>query len=116
MLFLPHTAMAILSANIAARIVSAFYNYSMNCRFIFHTDQRIKKAVGYFALAGFILVMNNLILELLVQILRVPVHPAKLLTECLLFVMSWLVQKHLIFRKENRPAAMHLYAGERVRA
>lgn len=113
MFFLPHTAIAILFANIAARIVSAFYNYSMNCRFIFHADQKLRKAVEYFALAGFILIMNNLILEMLVQILRVPVHPAKLLTECLLFAMSWLVQKHLIFRKA---AAEHSYAGEGVRA
>lgn len=97
LLFLPHTAVAVLLANVAARIVSAYYNYSMNCRYVFHTDRRIGGAAGYFILAGFILMMNNLILELWVQVLRVPVHPAKLLTECLLFAISWLVQKHIIF-------------------
>lgn len=97
MLLLPHTAIAILLANMAARIVSAFYNYSMNCRFVFHTGQRIREAAGYFVLAGFILIMNNLILELFVQVLCVPVHLAKLLTESLLFVISWLIQKHIIF-------------------
>lgn len=35
LLFLPHTAIAILLANIAARIVSSFYNYTVNCRFVF---------------------------------------------------------------------------------
>lgn len=97
MLFMPHTAIAILLANIAARLVSAFYNYSVNCRFVFHISQRIEGAVGYFALAGFILGMNNLCLELLTQVLHIPVHPAKLLTECLLFLISWLIQKHIIF-------------------
>lgn len=97
MLFLPHTAAAILLANIAARIVSAFYNYSMNCRFVFHADQRMGETAGYFALAGFVLVMNNLILEGFVQIFHMPVHPAKLLTESLLFLLSWLIQKHIIF-------------------
>lgn len=115
MLFLPHTAIAILIANIVARIVSAFYNYSMNCRFVFHTDPKMRKGAAYFALAGFILVMNNLILELFVQILRIPVYSAKLLTECLLFVLSWLVQKHMIFRKGKRPKVTHLFIGE-VRA
>lgn len=97
--FLPHTAAAILLANIAARVVSAFYNYSMNCRFVFHTKQKVKGAVWYFALAGLILTMNNLILETFVQLFHIPVYPAKLLTECLLFVISWLVQRYLIFRK-----------------
>ena len=101
MFFLPHTAVAILLANIGARVVSAFYNYSVNCRFVFHTAQRIREAAGYFALAGFVLIMNNLILELLVQLFRIPVHPAKLLTECLLFAISWLVQKHVIFGKKK---------------
>lgn len=102
MFFLPHTAAAILLANIAARAVSAFYNYSMNCRFVFHAKRRIREAAGYFALAGFILVMNNLILELFVQVLHVPVYPAKLLTECLLFALSFLIQKNVIFRKKKR--------------
>lgn len=97
--FLPHTAAAILLANIAARVVSAFYNYSMNCRFVFHAKQKVKGAVWYFALAGLILTMNNLILETFVQLFHIPVYPAKLLTECLLFVISWLVQRYLIFRK-----------------
>ena len=29
------------------------------------------------------------------------VYPAKLLTECILFVFSWLIQKFVIFRKEK---------------
>lgn len=114
MFFLPHTAIAILLANIAARIVSAFYNYSMNCRFVFHTDQRIREASGYFALAGFILMMNNLILELFIQIFSVPVHPAKLLTEFLLFLISWLIQKYVIFRKEKRPE-VHSHMNKRLK-
>lgn len=97
MVLLPHTAIFILLANIAARVVSAFYNYSINCRFVFRTEQKIGGAVGYFALAGFILIMNNLVLETLVHIFHVPVYPAKLLTECLLFVISWLIQKYIIF-------------------
>lgn len=102
MVLMPHTAVYVLLANIAARTASAFYNYSMNCRFVFHTNKRISIAVHYFALACFILIMNNLILEMLVQLMHVSVYPAKLMTECILFVLSWLIQSGVIFRKEKR--------------
>lgn len=102
LLFLPHTVFYTLLANITARIVSAFYNYSMNCRFVFYTNKRVGTAVHYFALACLILVMNNLFLELFVQVFRMSVYPAKLLTECLLFVLSWVVQRYVIFQKAFR--------------
>lgn len=101
MLFMPHTAVYTLSANIAARAVSAFYNYSMNCRFVFHTKRKAGTAIRYFALAGLLLVMNNLILELVTQGFHLSVYPAKLLTECILFALSWCIQKFVIFRKEK---------------
>lgn len=99
MFIMPHTVVYTLLANIAARAVSAFYNYSMNCRFVFHTKRKAKTAVHYFALAGLILIMNNLILGMFTQVFHIPVYPAKLLTECILFVFSWLIQKFVIFRK-----------------
>lgn len=99
--FMPHTAVNTLLANVTARVVSAFYNYSMNCRFVFYTKRKVKTEVHYFALAGCILVLNNLILEMLTQVFHMSVYPAKLLTECILFVFSWLIQKFVIFRKEK---------------
>lgn len=113
--FMPHTAVYMLSANIAARAVSAFYNYSMNCRFVFHTKRKPKTAACYFALAGFILIMNNLVLGMFTQVLRISVYPAKLLTECVLFVFSWLIQKLVIFRREKSSGACVL-ADRNVKA
>lgn len=104
MVFLPHTAECILIGNILARLISSYYNYSMNCRYVFKTEKEARTAVDYFLLAGFILVMNNVILESFVQVLRIPVYPAKLLTESLLFLISWTVQRHMIFRKNRRLA------------
>ena len=99
--FLPKTAVYVLLANVTARMISAFYNYSMNCRFVFHTNQKMGTMIRYFFLAGFILIMNNLILEIFVQVLHMSVYPAKLLTECLLFALSWIIQKYMIFRKDK---------------
>lgn len=101
MLCLPHTAFSVFAANLIARVVSSYYNYSMNCRFVFHMDRRMSTATGYFGLAVIIFIMNVLILEMFVQVLHFSVYPAKLLTECLLFCLSWFVQKRIIFRKRN---------------
>lgn len=109
MIFLPHTAAIVLAANILARVISAFYNYSMNCRFVFHTNKKASTAIEYFGLAGFILFMNNLILEVLVQFLGISVYPAKLLTEYVLFILSWLIQNRVIF--SSRDTAAHTLTG-----
>lgn len=101
MYFLPHKALPMLAANIAARLVSAFYNYSVNCRFVFYTDRKMRTAVQYFELGVFLLIMNNLILEICVQTLHISVYLAKVITECLLFLLSWLVQNRFIFRREK---------------
>lgn len=105
MLLLPHSAGWVFAANVLARVISAFYNYSMNCRFVFHTKRKARAALQYFELAVFVLFMNNVILEVLVQLLGVSVYPAKLMTECALFLLSWMVQNQVIFRKERMAEA-----------
>lgn len=105
MLLLPHTPALVLAANIAARMASAFYNYCMNCRFVFHTRGRVGTALPYFELAVLVLFLNNVILGILVHLLGISVYPAKLLTECVLFLLSWLVQNRVIFREEKGSAA-----------
>lgn len=67
MVFFPHIAAFVLAANILARMISAFYNYSMNCRFVFHTRRKLCTVFQYFELAAFVLFMNNVILEIFVQ-------------------------------------------------
>lgn len=117
MLVFPHHALWILGANVLARIVSAYYNYTMNCSFVFHRTRQVKTAVQYFMLAAFILCMNNVILEGFTQIAGFSVYPAKLCTECLLFGISWLVQKLFIFRRENgSPAACGEIAKGQMKA
>lgn len=108
MLCLPHTAMFVLGANILARMVSAFYNYCMNCYFVFQKERKLGTAIQYFELALFVLVMNNIILETLTQILNMPVYPAKILTECTLFAISWLVQNFLIFPRDHGKCLKYL--------
>ena len=102
LIVLPHTALWVFLANVCARVVSAFYNYTLNCSLVFHTGRKIRTAAEYFVLAAFILVMNSLILSVLVQLLHFSVYPAKILTESILFFVSWVVQRRLIFKKRLR--------------
>lgn len=91
----------VLLANILARFISAFYNYRMNCRFVFRKKPDLETVTGYFALACGILFANNIILEVLSQGMGIPVKFAKIMTEILLFLGSWFVQRCLIFRKKK---------------
>lgn len=52
--------------------------------------------LDYVMLAGLILVLNNVLLQIFLAV-YIPLYPAKILTECTLFLISWLIQKKLIF-------------------
>jgi putative flippase GtrA len=96
------TPVNILIANISARIISAIYNYCMNCKFVFKENRRFRSALDYLLLALFILVLNNILLEYLTQFANLSSYISKLITECTLFVLSWLVQNFIIFRKMRK--------------
>lgn len=107
----PEGTILVLLANVAARMISAFYNYCVNCRFVFHTGRQLRTAADYFMLAGGILLLNNVILDIFLNIFHIPVYGAKLVTECILFVLSWLIQNKVIFTKRN---ALRLEAKKEV--
>jgi glycosyltransferase involved in cell wall biosynthesis len=103
-LMLPKTPAYLLTANVTARVISGLCNYHMNCRMVFHQKESASTAWQYFLLASGILIMNNLVLTFYTQALRIPVYPAKLLTEITLFLFSLAVQSTLIFRKTAKNA------------
>ena len=98
-LMLSDSAKMLLVSNITARIVSASFNYFMNRRFVFDAEKSGKSALSYFLLALFILAMNNVVLEILTQKFYINAFAAKIITECIMFTVSWFVQSRLIFRK-----------------
>ncbi len=98
--FLPDTAVMILTANISARVISAIYNYCINCKFVFKENKKIRSAASYFLLAVFILTMNNLLLSFFTSVFSLSPYIAKLITECTLFIISWLIQKKIIFKNK----------------
>lgn len=89
-------------ANYTARALSASLNYTINRRLVFKSrDHVARTAIQYFALATLILIGNTYLLTFLIETVRLNAQIAKLLTEVLFFLMSWLVQRFIIFRKKR---------------
>lgn len=93
-------------SNIAARVVSAGVNFTLNRRFVFQSEESALKAgAQYFALAGCILACNTVLLSVLVNTLGINPLAAKLVTEVTFFSLSFLFQRFVIFRGHPRETA-----------
>ena len=98
-------AHSLVVSNIGARIVSASANYTMNRRLVFRSRTGFaSSALQYVLLAGFVLAGNTIVLSTLAGTLGMNVMIAKLVTEALFFVISWTVQKYVIFYSEEDEA------------
>lgn len=96
----------VVAANVAARLVSATVNFTVNRCVVFRDRGAVwHSALRYAALAAAILLCNTLLLYGLTTGLGWNPYVAKLTTELTLFVCSWLVQRKWIFRhKEDVPS------------
>ena len=106
-------AWGLVGSNIAARLVSACFNYSLNKYLVFHGGGRVSQDLPqYVLLAAGILTANSVLLHGLTA-LGLPAPAAKLITEVTLFSVSFSVQTLVIFRgkkQEKKEAARHVHA------
>ena len=94
---------ALVTANISARIFSAAFNYYLNSTFVFkHRQNRKKSIVRYALLAGFILILNSILLYALHDLLEIKKTLAKIITEATLFCISFVIQRFVIFSKKRK--------------
>ena len=99
-------------SNIGARLVSGTANFTMNRKLVFKSRTGFaKSAAQYIALAALILAGNTLVLSLLAGTFGINSMIAKLITEILFFVISWTVQKYVIFFS-NDGAEEAAFTGE----
>lgn len=103
----------LLFSNIAARLISACFNYTLNKYMVFHGDGKSSRDLPqYMLLATGILIANSVLLHALTA-LGLAAPAAKLITEMTLFVVSFSVQTLVIFRKKKQgkeEAAVHVHA------
>ena len=94
---------SILISNIAARIVSACVNYTINRKLVFQSKAHVgRSAAQYAALASLILAGNTIVLSFLADFLEMNRYAAKLVTELFFFLISWMVQRKIIFRERRK--------------
>ena len=113
LLFLPFAwgtrslAWGLVGSNIAARLVSACFNDSLNKYLVFHGGGRASQDLPqYMLLATGILIANSVLLHALTA-LGLPAPLAKLITEMTLFAVSFSVQTLVIFREKKSKKEEH---------
>ena len=89
-------------SNITARIVSGSVNYTINKHMVFSKRKSASHTFSHYVLLAVgILFANSVVLSLLDGVLGLPPHVAKLLTELILFILSFTVQSLVIFKPEG---------------
>ena len=90
-------------ANISSRAVSSIVNYTINKRFVFKKKGNLlRSAIGYFLLVAILLVGNTALLYVLVDICGIDGWLSKLITEATFFLISWFMQKFVIFKSKRK--------------
>ena len=90
--------------NVCARLISATANYFINKFIVFRKKGKTAQTfLAYCLLAACILLGNTLLLQLFVHVTPMSPYIAKLVVEAIMFVLSFVVQKFIIFRpKKNK--------------
>jgi glycosyltransferase involved in cell wall biosynthesis len=116
---LPAGAFSLATAIVAARVVSASSNFAMNRRFVFRRRGRphaVRHALRYTLLAALLLASNIVWMQALTGY-GLPLLAAKIITEAVLFVLSYQAQRRFVFGvaaeapTAYRPHAEHLAAS-----
>ncbi|EFM13002.1 glycosyl transferase family 2 [Paenibacillus curdlanolyticus YK9] len=101
LLFLVHVlTSSLLLSVVAARVSSSIINYSMNRKFVFASgsESKVQRSLPrYFSLVLLILALNYGLLYTLHDRLSIALLPAKLLTEGVLFVLSYWAQRKFVY-------------------
>ena len=89
-------------SNAMARIISGSFNYTVNRKMVFNSHNKVFKSVlSYIILAIFILICNTILLSILVNYLSINKYISKILVEIILFIVSYIIQIKVIFKKSK---------------
>lgn len=92
----------ILISTIGARIVSSIYNFTMNHKVVFRSNEQVAfTAIKYFILCVVQMLLSAGLVDWLYVILPVPELVVKIIVDTILFFVSYFVQKRLIFRSSR---------------
>lgn len=86
---------------VGARIISSLSNYLLNKHLVFEakSDKKFTTLIQYYMLVILILSLNYLLLSFFNEKLFIPLLISKVLTEVILFGLSYTIQQKIIFKK-----------------
>ncbi len=99
------------AAVVAARAGSSLLNFLFNRGFVFRNDRPVVVAITlYYLLVASIALLSYLLTLALAESARLPLVAAKMVADSILFLVSFLAQRHLVFARRT-PAAFITPAG-----
>ncbi|MGG7143128.1 GtrA family protein [Clostridium nigeriense] len=93
--------LGLLYSTILARLCSGTVNFLLNQRWVFNGSKENKELIKY----AFLFITQMLISGVLVSLLTYIISNAtltKLLVDCILFFISYFIQKHIVFSQSNK--------------
>ena len=97
-------SLRILLANGIARVTSSIFNYSTNKHLVFkNKDSVTKTGSGYFGLALGLFILDTLLIRLFYTAFGLNLLISKIVVGFLLFLVSWVIQKKVIFKERTAP-------------
>lgn len=96
-LFKGASTLSLLGASVLARFISGIFNFILNQRWVFKSQNTTGDRRRYVALFTFQMVLSAVLLQLVDTFIPHPV-PVKIMVDTLIFVGSYLVQKKLVFK------------------
>lgn len=96
--FIPNGCLRVLLSNGLARVTSSIFNFSTNKKLVFKSS---KTGSGYFGLAVGFFILDTILIRLFNSGLGVNLLIVKILVGIMLFILSWTVQTHYIFKKRT---------------
>ena len=89
-------------SNVMSRLFSATANYTLNKKLVFgNRGAVVESALRYAMLAIFVLICNTTLLRLFVSYYGINAYAAKIVTEIMMFAVSYTVQKKFVFPKKG---------------
>ena len=97
-------SLRILLANGIARVTSSIFNYSTNKHLVFkNKDSVAKTGSGYFGLALGLFILDTLLIRLFYTAFGLNLLISKIVVGFRLFLVSWVIQKKVIFKERTAP-------------
>lgn len=91
----------IVASTYLARLLSGYFNFYLNKHSVFHSHDKqryLGESIGYIVLAVFIATLSGIAVNKLVPLTNWHATPVKIVVDTNLFVLSFLVQKFIVFR------------------